>query len=304
MPRRHLRLGALRRSSWRALRHTRNPTHVAACARCQAAHLREQQYLERLRGSTVPEASQDLAARLIQQTASLANQRDTLCSARSRQPHVRRSLRITAVFAGTLALSAGALAATAYAVGGDAEPPARTAASDAAPLAGGMATGPAELIFDSTPTPNTASLSPEQIGLLRANGWACPEMAQLGFHVIAARATEVDGNPVVELDLENNGHSATVLEEHMQGQDRGGSGQHDPARLSITQGSPWEAVYTTPSAIIKYTADLPATQAADAVPELVRAGDSMSLASAARPSEAGYQRLLRGLEALLRPAGL
>ncbi|MFE4198566.1 hypothetical protein ACFRJ9_22185 [Paenarthrobacter sp. NPDC056912] len=304
MPRRKLRPGSSSRPTLAALRHVRTPEHLQACAECRAALHRERQYLERLRGSAVPEASQDLAARLIQHTERLANQPEFSGAAAPNRSGALRSLRIAGIAAGTLAVSAGALAVSAYVVAGDTEEPAFASSSDAGLLAGALKGGPAELMASPDFRQNgTVTLSGAQLASLREQGWACPELAGLGFSVVSARATLHNGHPAVELNLESNGHYATVVEEHLQAVEDA-SGRTAPARLSVTQGKPWEAVYATPGAVISYTSDLPADVADDAVPEIVRAGDSMSLSTSVQGSESWYERLLRGLRTLLRPAGL
>ena len=57
--------------NWLAGRHD----HVESCAECRARQQRERQYLERLRGAAVPEASEDLTARLLARTGQLAAER-------------------------------------------------------------------------------------------------------------------------------------------------------------------------------------------------------------------------------------
>src|SRR6476660_9238518 len=49
--------------------------HVESCAECRARQQRERQYLERLRGAAVPEAREDLTARLLARTGQLAAER-------------------------------------------------------------------------------------------------------------------------------------------------------------------------------------------------------------------------------------
>lgn len=304
MPRRPFGPGALSRRKLAALRHPRIPEHLQECAECRAALRRERQYLERLRGAAVPEASQDLAARLIQHTERLANEPGQLSGAPSHPSGLRRSLRIAGVAAGTLAVSAGALAVSAYVVAGDDEPLALAGTSNAGALAGVWAGGSAETMMGpAVRAGGTISLSAAQLDALRDEGWACPELSGMGFHVVSANATMRNGHPAVELRLESNGHYATIVEEHLPA-DRGVPGQLTSARLSVTQGTPWKAVYVMPDAVISYASDLPADTADDAVPEIVRAGESMERASSDDDSEAWYARLLRGLRTLLRPAGL
>ena len=127
MPRRPLRPGVFSRRRMAALRHTRSPEHLQHCDECRMALRRERQYLERLRGSAVPEASQDLAARLIQHTERLAKEPGLSGSTPQysplQYPHRRfRGLRVAGITVGTLMVSAGALGVSAYVIAGDAEP--------------------------------------------------------------------------------------------------------------------------------------------------------------------------------------
>ncbi|MFK0039005.1 hypothetical protein ACIQTW_04115 [Paenarthrobacter sp. NPDC090517] len=304
MPRRSLRPGALSRRKLAALRHTRNPEHLEDCSDCRIALRRERQYLERLRGAAVPEASQDLAARLIHHTERLANEPAPIYST-PQYPHRRwRGVGIAGTAAGVLAVSAGALALSAYVVAGDERPQALAGTSDVGALAGAWTANPTEaMVGPAFRAGSKVSLSTAQLESLREDGWACPELSGMGFHVVSAQATMDNGNPAVEIRLESNGHYATIVEEHLPA-DEPGSGRSTSAQLSVTQGSPWKAVYTMPAAVISYASDLPADSADDAVPEIVRAGESMAFMSADDDPEAWYERLLRGLRTLLRPTGL
>ncbi|MCT9870060.1 hypothetical protein [Paenarthrobacter aurescens] len=287
-----------------ALRHTRLPEHLQVCAECRNALHRERQYLERLRGASVPEASQDLASRLIQHTERLAKEPDPPFSPQPSHNGLWRGLRVAGVAAGTLTLSAGAIAASAYVIAGDGEPDVRAGASEIGALAGAWTGTPA----DTTVGPafragSTVSLTAAQLEELREDGWACPELTGMGFQVVSAQATMRNGHPAVELRLESGGHYATIVEEHLPS-DHSGRGRSSSAQLSVTQGVPWKAVYSMPAAVISYASDLPAETADDAVPEIVRAGESMTLVPSNEGSEAWYGRVLRGLQTLLRPAGL
>ncbi|MCP1414802.1 hypothetical protein [Paenarthrobacter sp. A20] len=304
MPRHPLRPGRSSRRKLAALRHTRSPEHVQECVACSTALRRERQYLERLQSASVPEASQDLAARLIQHTERLANEPDYLIPAQASRGGLRRGLRIAGVAAGTLAVSAGALAVSAYVVAGDNEAQVLAGTSEVGALAGAWTGTPAETTLGPAfRAGSTISLSDAQLDSLREDGWACPELSAMGFHIVSAQATERNGHPVVELRLESNGHYATIVEEHLPA-GQPGTGRSTSAQLSVTQGSPWKAVYTMPAAVISYASDLPADTADDAVPEIVRAGESMAVLPSNEGSEAWHARLLRGLQTLLRPAGL
>lgn len=265
---------------------------------------RERQYLERLRGAAVPMASQDLAARLIQHTQRLAQE-----SSQEPAQQPRRSawqgVRIAAVAAGGLAVSAGVLAVAAYAVAGDPSPDAVMAGQrDAGSMVGAAVEGTsarhaAATIMPTFSAGTTVTLSAEQLEGLRGEGWACPELVDLGFSLVSAHASLHEGHPSVELRLRNGQFNATVIEEHLDNSPAGSD-----AELSVTQGTPWGAVYRTSAAVLSYSSDLPAGQADDAVPELVRAGDSLHPEHPAPSPESWLERLVRGLRTLARPAGL
>ncbi|WP_426298782.1 hypothetical protein [Arthrobacter sp. R-11] len=298
-------LNGRRPAPGRGLRHKRTPEHLKGCAQCQSEVLRERQYLERLRKASVPEASQELTARLIEQTRRIAESGD---AGMGRAPSTRRTVlvfRAAGIAAGGLLVSAGALAAAAYVVAGDVRPEAAGAADRevrslvGASLAGNLSlepTVPGNVPGDATVKDGSVALSAAQLAELRNKGWACPELSGMGFRVVSARATMQDGRPAVELELTDGTHHATVVEQHFQGNTASG------ARLSVSHGTRWEAVYRSPAALLSYASDLPAEKADDAVPELVRAGDSMLPPAAGTPDN-WQDRVRRGLRTLANLAG-
>ena len=64
---------------------------------------------------------------------------------------------------------------------------------------------------DFTPA---GTLSTGQLAAFRSQGWTCPELRDLGFHLIWARAGVISGDEVLELRLTDGRHFATVLEQH------------------------------------------------------------------------------------------
>ncbi|WP_314325866.1 hypothetical protein [Paenarthrobacter ilicis] len=299
MLRRFFPPGATSRRRLSVTRHNRQPEHLQKCAECQADIRRERQYIERLRGAAVPEASQDLAARLIHHTERLAGESQPVREISRDPAGLSRGLRIAAVAAGTLAVSAGALAVAAYVVAGDKEPLLLAGTAGSTALTGTWNVGPVWTSEAAFQPGSTITLDSTQLAALRDQGWACPELTEMGFTVVSAHASMKEGHPAVELNLESNGHYATITEEH-----RPAGAAPSSARLSITNGTPWQAVYAMPDATITYASDLPPDSADDAVPEIVRAGETMANTPSADGTEAWYGRLLRGLQTLLRPAGL
>jgi hypothetical protein len=212
---------------------------------------RERQYIERLRDAAVPPASQDLTARLLAHTEMLA------AASPAPAPAQHRAARVLAFTAGGTAAAAGVLAVGAFALAGDNVP----VAGDA--FAGSLAQHTAQLPADGR------QLSEAQLTQLRSEGWVCPELGSLGFHVQSARTTTVQGRPAVELQLWDGQHYATVLEQHTAAGRHGAAGQ--PAadgELRISSSQPWTATYQTPAGTLTYKSDLPAEQADDVVPLL------------------------------------
>ncbi|MDR7157639.1 anti-sigma factor [Arthrobacter sp. BE255] len=267
-------------------RHPRNDSHVRSCPECASAVHRERQYIERLREAAIPPASQELTARLLQQTHALAM---APCEP-SRSPH--RGAKIVALAAGGTAAAVGVLAAGAFALAGDPLPMAANAA------AGSFVQQSANVPADGR------ELSAEQLAGLRTEGWVCPGLESMGFHILSARATTLDGVPAVEMKLSDGEHYAKVLEQH------GGAATTDGG-VSVRSSAPWTAVVRSLGSTITYESDLPADRADDAVPVLqrlsalanagIRAGAAPEPpAAGSGPSEPFSERLQRGLEKIAR----
>lgn len=422
------RIGATRK--WAAGRHD----HVESCAECRARLQRERQYLEKLRGAAVPEASEDLTARLLARTGQLAAERaaaertgkaapepaalettatdptapepraseptveaDSAGTAATEQAGTHRwpsgqfpaagSLPVRAAAAGSapgptaahrdsrrggrrlpvLAVG-GAVAAlafmsgTAYVMGGDDAVPVDSAGAsalahpDAAGLpADGAPLGAEELFDPGVPgVPGTeetgprvafglggepdftpaGTLSAGQLAAFRSQGWTCPELHALGFHLMWARAGVIAGDEVLELRLTDGQHFATVLEQHAAA---GGPGAAPAAPASpgaevspinvltghaavadgftraeegtpsaapktgngalwVNPAPPYRAIYQTSAATYTYVSDLPAEQADDGVAAL-------TLVSSGAPVQGSRngipERIERGLSRIL-----
>lgn len=269
-------------------RHPRSDSHIKSCPECASAVRRERQYIERLREAAIPPASQDLTARLLQQTQVLAM---ASCEP-SRSPH--RGAKILAFAAGGTAAAAGVIAASAFALAGE---PLPMAASSAA---GSFVQQPAQVPADGR------ELSAGQLAGLRMEGWVCPELESLGFHVLSARATTLDGRPAVEMKLSDGRYYAKVVEQHNVGTHAGNSG------VSIMSSAPWTAVFQTEASTLTYESDLPADRADDALPVLQRlsalaatgisAGVSPEQPASVDPpaDEPLSERLQRGLQKIVR----
>jgi hypothetical protein len=232
--------------------HERQPRHLDSCTECRLQQRRERQYLERLRGAEVPVASDDLTARLLARTADLA--RNDLPAAATA---AARGLRPAAVFSpalrAALLVAGGAAAATvllggsAYLMGADRAPTAagapapiflqrNLAASGAAAAVEAGAGAPTGWSLTGEPdfTP-AGALTDEQLASLRSEGWTCPELRDLGYHLVWARAGVLAGGDILELRLTDGRNFATVLEQH------GAAPQSGMQQSGIPDGGPRSA---------------------------------------------------------------
>jgi hypothetical protein len=137
---------------------------------------------------------------------------------------VRRRTRLAAATAGGAAAAVALMAGSAYLLG---ESPAPLAAgeSSTAFLQKDLGVSAAALTPDAGPAPAWSvpgepdispadALSAGQLATLRAQGWTCPDLGDLGFHLVWARGGVAAGADVVELRLTDGRHFATVLEQH------------------------------------------------------------------------------------------
>ncbi|WP_167467853.1 hypothetical protein [Arthrobacter oryzae] len=370
---------------------------MASCAECRARQQRERQYLERLRGAAVPEASEDLTARLLARTEQLAAERTDADPERTprdpagglpagpaapgraatdgpfadgpvpvaRPQGGRRSGARGPVLAGAGAIAALALmAGTAYFMGGDAGIPADGAEGSALarpdsagplntagsldagePLGAGELPGAAggagvpgnadapRVGFgpgDGSDIAPAGALSAGQLTVLRAQGWTCPELRDLGFHLMWARAGVMSGVKVLELRLTDGRHFATVLEQHISPDQVHGTppAQADASPINVLTGHtaradgftpapagllssaprprngalwinpapPYRAIYQSAAGTYTYISDLPAVQAGDGAAALTRV---RSEAPAPASRDGIPERIERGLSRIL-----
>ncbi|MFC4394823.1 MULTISPECIES: anti-sigma factor [Micrococcaceae] len=276
-------------------RHQRTGSHLEACQECAATVRRERQYLERLRDAPVPPASDDLTARLLARTSELAAQPAPSVDHSSTSRLAARALALTA--GGTVA-AAGVLAVGAFTAAGD-------------PTAGGAVGTEAAFSHVSSQTPaDGRTLTAAQLATLRSEGWACPELQAMGFHVESAKALVVDGQPAVQLWLTDGANHATVTEQHpVAGQaavEAAAAGsapaEADGGKTGPSQDwatSPGAATYRAAGLTVTYRSDLPAAQSNQALPILKRLVDSAAEGVAAAVPDSSEGQAAEPLEARL-----
>lgn len=302
-------------------RHERRPLHLESCAECRLQQRQEREYLERLRGAEVPVASTDLTARLLARTAELARNEQPAPrpdTARGARPAFRAAVLV----AGTAAAATALLGGSAYLMGADPAPTAGGApasvflqrdltASGAAAAVGAGAGTPTGWSLTGEPdfTPDGA-LTGAQLSSLRSEGWTCPELRELGYHLVWARAGVLSGGDILELRLTDGRHFATVFEQHggepvQPGIPGGGPHTAPPVPVNVLTGhpatsdgftsaplpagsaamgdgpgrgtlwvnhaAPFAAIYQAGDVTFTYVSDQPAEQDDDDVAALVRA---------------------------------
>jgi hypothetical protein len=181
---------------------------------------------------------------------------------------------------------------------------------------------------DFTPA---GTLSTGELAAFRSQGWTCPELHELGFHLIWARAGVIAGEEVLELRLTDGLHFATVLEQHaatrvpgsvpaparaevspinvLTGHAAAADGftpaqagtpsaapESGDGTLWVNPAPPYRAIYQSSAATYTYISDLPAEQADDGAAALTR----VSSGTAVQGSRNGIpERIERGLSRIL-----
>lgn len=306
-------------------KHGRSTKHIESCPECASLLWRERQYLERMRRAVIPAASDDLTARLLARTQQLASAPPAPAS----RPSVPASpaVRALGLAAGGAVAAAGVVAGAAYFLAGDPAPAAAGVSapsfqqhaatfglqSSGSPDTGSPDPGSGDTGSGVAPLGAAGMLTSAELQALRAQGWSCPELRDLGFHVLWARRESVSGQGVLELRLTDGKHFATVLEQHPQARQAGGpptaaaassptniltgrpaakdgfvpapeGGAPAGGVLWINASAPWKAIYQTSDVTFTYISDLPADAADDGVAELIRSG---SATTAVRTVEGG-----------------
>jgi hypothetical protein len=226
--------------------------------------------------AAVPEPSDDLAQRILQRTQFL----NTPGNEELRLPYRVRRRAKSALAAGTAA-AAVALLGGAYLAGADTGE--KTAAPQPSMAAAGLTSRwPVENPAIMPPQPGSAQLATavesRDLDSLKSAGWACPELASMGFSLRSAEGFVLAGVPTLQLILSNGENSVRVYEQRpQQGSAAGGSGVplnamtgHDAAADGFTplssggvqmwlhRGSNWQVIFRQEDATYTVSTDLPA----------------------------------------------
>ncbi|MER2134354.1 MAG: zf-HC2 domain-containing protein [Arthrobacter sp.] len=207
-PKRHLReflddeLPARRRAAVQV--------HLSRCAACRCQVEEERRLRSRLKAMKVPSPREDLASRIVADSAAVREPQD--------QPGRGRG-RYAVAIGGILTMVSGFVLAGAYVLGSLAEEPL-------------SAPQQAHLLAGWNQLAEQRSLSAEEVENLRTAGWSCPELTELGFTLASARTLQVAGHPAVALELKRNGESITVYEQ------RPRQGDANPEVLHAVSGRP------------------------------------------------------------------
>ena len=297
-PKRHLRefldeeLPARRRAAVQA--------HLSRCAACRCQVEEERRLRSRLKAMKVPSPREDLASRIVADSAAAGEPRERTGQGRG---------RYAVAIGGILTLVSGFVLAGAYVLGSLAEEPL-------------SAPQQAHLLAGWNQLAEQRSLSAEEVGNLRASGWSCPELTELGFTLASARTLQVAGHPAVALELKRNGESITVYEQRprqgdanpevlhaVSGKPVAEEGFSAPAGTPATaprvwrdESRPGEAVLSARNVTYTLAASVPEETLSSVVGELSLSESARLLVPARNPDSGAVDRVLNGL-ALLAGAG-
>ncbi|MBF4993749.1 zf-HC2 domain-containing protein [Arthrobacter gandavensis] len=297
-PKRHLR--SFLDEELPARRRAAIQTHLSRCAACRCAVEEERRLRSRLRALKVPAPREDLASRIVADSAARP----------APSPGAGRA-RYAAAVGGILAMVSGFVLAGAYILGSIADDP-LTGPQQAHLLAG----------WNQLAEQRAGSLSAEDVEGLRKDGWSCPDLDALGFTLASARTLQVAGHPAVAMELNRNGETLTVYEQ------RPRQGDANPEVLHAVSGRPvaeegfsavtvatenapriWrddarpgEAVLSARNVTYTLTSSTPGETLSSAVAELSLSESARLLVPAKDPGSGAVDRVLNGL-ALLAGAG-
>lgn len=222
----------------------------------------------------------------------------------TRLPHA-----LPLVVAGT-ATAAALVLTSAYVLGAPPQP----ATADGA----GAGTGTVRAGWNSAVPQTPALLDEQQLDLLRAGGWHCPELASLGFVLRSAEGITVAGRPTLELVLENGSDTVTVYEQRRSGA-RGTAAPSNAVtgntvtkdgfeqvggtdrQVWVRSGDPWQVVLDSPSVTYTVVSDLPAAQMPRTLSRLVTTERAQLSFSQPEEADSVVDRILRGLTVLTSP---
>ncbi|MEB7448341.1 zf-HC2 domain-containing protein [Arthrobacter koreensis] len=297
-PKRHLR--AFLDEELPARRRAAVQTHLSRCAACRCAVEEERRLRSRLRALKVPAPREDLASRIVADSASRPQ-----CA-----PGPGRG-RYAVAIGGILTMVSGFVLAGAYILGSIADEP-LSAPQQAHLLAG----------WNQLAEQRSGGLSAEDVQDLRNAGWSCPELDGLGFTLASARTLQVAGHPAVAMELTRNGETLTVYEQ------RPREGDTNPEVLHAVSGRPvaeegfyavtrtadtaprvWkdetrpgEAVLSARNVTYTLRSSVPEETLSSVVGELSLSESARLLVPARDPDSGAVDRVLNGL-ALLSGAG-
>ncbi|NKX53760.1 anti-sigma factor family protein [Arthrobacter mobilis] len=301
--------------------------HLERCARCREIVAGQRHVQERLRSLDVPPPRPDLANRILRESvlasggASPQVAPDVPAAApASAASGVRRRVAAAAsvALAGILTLTL----AGAWLLGGEEELLAGREPSlasvwnsaDGIRPAGGAATA--------------AALDQEDLRKLRSEGWNCPQLGALGYRLVSATGTAVDGHPAVQIKLSNGTDSIVVVEERRGIEDMAGaeldvvSGEEPVNGLTgrtvsadgfwqvdgmdrqmwVRASDTWTVVLDSNHVTYTVWSDLPVSELPDTVNHVVVTEKSRLMLPRPQEDNDPVSRIVRGLGMMIQPA--
>ncbi|MFT4468278.1 anti-sigma factor family protein [Arthrobacter sulfonylureivorans] len=223
------------------------------------------------------------------------------------------SARVVAVIGGVMAGCAVLVLSAAYVLGGEAQTPSPAAGTAWAPVSANAA------------VMRPVAVDSSGLEALRRNGWTCPLLLGLGYHLQSAEQLLVAGQPAVRLHLSDGSHRVVITEQRRADADREGAGAGEAAPpLNATTGHPvtmdgfqevaglgravwmrngevWTVVLDSEDVTYTLRSDLPLAQMPETVSQVVLTENSRLELPAPAPSDDPLSRIIRGLGMMVSP---
>ncbi|MFD1211296.1 anti-sigma factor family protein [Arthrobacter sp. GCM10027362] len=301
--------------------------HLERCARCREIVDGQRHIQERLRSLDVPAPRPDLANRILRESP-IASERPyppappAVPAAATGDPSAKSAARRVALTASAVLAGASVLTiAGAYILGGEEELVAGRAPSLASVWSANGIKPASGLIA-------SASLDQDDLRQLRSEGWNCPQFGALGYRLVSATGTTVDGYPAVRIKLTNGTDNIIVVEERRGVEDMAGSeletvSAEKPVNgltgHTVTQDGFWQVdgmdrqmwvlasdgwTVVLDSKHVTYTvwSDLPVSELPETVNQVVVTEKSRLMLPRTTADNDPISRIVRGLGMMIQPA--
>jgi hypothetical protein len=173
-----------------------------------------------------------------------------------------------------------------------------------------------------------ASLNQDDLRQLRSEGWNCPQLGALGYRMVSATGTGVDGYPAVRIKLSNGTDTIVVVEERRGVEDMAGSDletvpAEEPVngltghrvskdgfwqvdgmdrQMWVQASDTWTVVLDSKHVTYTVWADVPVSELPETVNQVIVTEKSRLMLPRSEADNDPISRIVRGLGMMIQPA--